>query len=71
MSCTAQSSRPRGAPEAFARRVLGTAPAEGLKIEQILDKAEPPAERDPLRHLATSRVARDPNGRRTLTGSSC
>jgi hypothetical protein len=36
---------PRGAPEAFARRVLQEAFPEGRKVDQILDKAETPEER--------------------------
>ena len=68
MSCTAQSSRPRGAPEAFARRVLGTAPAEGLKIEQILDKAGPPEQRAMSRDAVRISLRWTEGGTRTAGG---
>lgn len=68
---------PRGAPEAFARRVLAAAPPEGLRINQILDKAETPEERAMSRDAVRVSLYRGQKegwvtttkGRWTLTGS--
>src|SRR5437868_6703412 len=70
---------PRGAPEAFARRALAVVPPEGLKIEQILDKAETPEERAMSRDAVRISLYRGQKegwvkttkGRWTLTNSSC